>query len=122
EEAVAGSCCLEAFLQGPVVGGCLTETLLERGFLGSDTLKADARAFVFEVPDLSEELADVGALVTDLGTGGFERVLGVEGAFAPRRLGLRVGIGQVAGPLVGGFSYGVGDQGMGNGVLIEEGA
>src|SRR6266571_1788094 len=59
----------ESFVQGPVVGGELPYSLLEGGVLGGDALDGLLGPFGFQVPDLTQEISDAGALRDDLGVG-----------------------------------------------------
>jgi hypothetical protein len=83
----AGGC--QALLQGAVVGGELAHALLEGGVLRGDPLDGFFSSFGLQVADLTEEFADAGALGEDLGVGGFEGVLGVEGPLPRSHRGLR---------------------------------
>src|SRR5260370_20435489 len=112
----------EPLVQGPVVGGELPYSLFEGGVLGGDALDGLLRPLGFQVPDLAEEFADPGALLDDLGVGGFQRVFGVEGAFPPGRFLPGVLSGPIAGlPEAAGLGGG-GHRGSGFGVAVEKGA
>ena len=84
-EAQIGAGGFESFVERAVVGGELTNALFEGGVLGGDSLDIIVCPFGFQVSDAAEEFADAIALDEDLGVGGLERVLGVEGPLAPGR-------------------------------------
>ena len=102
-ETQVGTGGLEPFVEGPVVGGELADSLLERGVLGGDPLDGLFGPLGLQVADLAEELADAGALGDDLGVGGFEGVLGVQRPLTPGRFLLVVLIGEDLGPAFAGF-------------------
>ena len=85
-EAQGGAGGFEAFVEGAVVGGELPDALFECGVLGGDALDRILSPLGFQVSDAAKEFSATRALGEDFGVGGFECVLGVEGAFAPARL------------------------------------
>jgi hypothetical protein len=84
-EAQVGAGGFKPFIKRAVLGGELTDALFEGGVLGGDSLDVVVCPFGLQVADTAEELTDAGALGEDLGVGGLERVLGVEGPLAPGR-------------------------------------
>jgi hypothetical protein len=115
-EPEALPCGLEFLLKHAVVGGERADALLEGGVLGGDPLDCLLGPFGLQVPDLAEELADAGALGEDLGTGGLEGALGVQGPLAPCCLALVVLRVEDPGALLAGLGDRGGDGGPGVGV------
>ncbi|MBP2047817.1 hypothetical protein J2Z21_000739 [Streptomyces griseochromogenes] len=74
---------LESLVEGAVVDGELADALFEGGVLGGDPLDGALGPLSSHIAYLAEEFAAPSALGEDLGVGGFEGVLGVQGAFAP---------------------------------------
>jgi hypothetical protein len=119
-EAQVRACGLQPFVKGAVVGGELTDALLEGGVLCGDPLDGLLRPFGLQVADLAEKFTDVGALGEDLGVGGLEGVLGVERPFPPGRLMPVILVCQcLAAPLVS-VRDGRGDRAARLGVFVEE--
>ncbi|MGP3913886.1 hypothetical protein [Nonomuraea sp. 10N515B] len=75
-EAHVGARGLETFVEAAVIGGELTDPLLEGGVFSSDALDGFLGPLGFQVADLAEELPDAGPLGDDLGAGCFEGVFG----------------------------------------------
>ncbi len=119
-EAQVGPGCLEAFVEGPVVGGELADALFEGGVLSGDPLDGFLGPFGLKVADLAQEFADAGSLVEDLGVGGFEGALGVERPLPPGRLSLVVQISQCLAAALVGVRDGCGDRAARLGVFVEE--
>jgi hypothetical protein len=69
----------ETFVERAFVGGERAHALFECGVLGGDPLDGILWPFGFQIADAPEEFADASSLSEDLGVGGLECVLSVEG-------------------------------------------
>jgi hypothetical protein len=111
-EAQVGPGCFESFVEAAVVGAELSHAVFERGVLRGDSLDIILCPFGFQVADAVEEFADAIALGHDLGVGGLERILGVEGPLTPGQLSCVVSLDNESTAFVARLSDGFSDSGF----------